>query len=542
MFIRGRSLGTLRTVLVIGLLCSTCGFGIAHAKEQKPERPPDGLVVGRLVNNLSRLNDFFLKFTSISVKGGPRNSTHTLSTAPTLPILKQTTAPFAELLPPGRYQITELGATAGNLFTDSKLPAPALSFEVTSGGVIDLGLLLVQPIGAGKAVLLPTDEPTSVEELLRTHFPEQVANWLDKPITRWSGAASWVASPFDYGATNGQFGGAVGALITSSIEKGMRLQAQTRWQEAKSAADYLKIAKTTTTALSEPAVSAEGTMYFGSILGQVQRRAPDGTWTQIDTGQLTEISAVMLLDDQTLLVGTEDGWLLQQQKPTDEFTVVRRFAPGTRILDLQRWSNGAWWVATRGPQVKGTAPTRIYGGNSIAEIDTAVPLKTLREDATPAASAGKYFFGVAGVESHVYDNASATWSAPAVKKAALQPIANNSGSVLLNMKPLQISTDNGLSWAAVKDPGRALYVAFFNNSDGLAVRAPAALGTPDLVVEATTDAGKSWSRVNTLPKFPCDVRSLRQNDVQKRIFCVFHDGSINSSGMQGDWVLERIVY
>ena len=77
----------------------------------------------------------------------------------------------------------------------------------------------------------------------------------------------------------------------------------------------------------------------------------------------------------------------------------------------------------------------------------------------------------------------------------------------------------------MKDPGRALYVAFFNNSDGLAVRAPAALGTPD-----------------TVPKFPCDVRSLRQNDVQKRILCVFHDGSINSSGMQGDWVPERIVY
>ena len=402
----------LRTALVVGLLCSAWGFGTAHAKEQEPARAPDGLVVGRLVNNLSRLNDFFPKFTYISVKGGPRNSTHTLSTAPTLPILKQTTAPFAQLLPPGRYQITELEATAGNLFTESKLPAPALSFEVASGEVVDLGLLLVQPIGAGKAVLVPTDDPTSVEELLQTYFPEKTANWSDKPTTRWSGIANWVASPFDYGGTDGQFGGAVGALITSSIEKGRRLQAQTRWQEAKSAADYLKIAKTATMALSEPAVSAEGTMYFGSILGQVQRRALDGTWTQIDIGRLTEVSAVELLDDQTLLVGTEDGWLLQQKTPADEFTVVRRFAPATRILDLQRWSNGAWLVTTRGPQVKGTAPTRIYGGNSIAEIDTAVPLKTLRDDATPAASAGKYFVGIAGVEAHIYDSTSATWSAP----------------------------------------------------------------------------------------------------------------------------------
>lgn len=542
MFMRSRSMGKLRAVLVLGAVCSACGFGIAHAKEQKPARAPDGLVVGRLVNNLSRLNDFFPKFAYISVKGGPRNSTYTLSTAPVLPILKQTTAPFAEPLPPGRYQITELEATSGNLFTESKLPAPALSFEVASGEVLDLGLLLVQPIGAGKAVLVPTDDPSSVEELLQTYFPEKAANWLNKPTTRWPGTANWVASPFDYGGTDGQFGGAVGALITSSIEKGRRLQAQTRWQEAKTAADYLTIAKTATMALSEPAVSADGTMYFGSILGQVQRRAPDGTWTQIDTGRLTEVSTVELLDDQTLLVGTEDGWLLQQKTPADEFTVVRRFAPATRILDLQRWSNGAWSVTTRGPQVKGTAPTRVYGGNSIAEIDTAVPLKTLREEATPAASAEKYFVGLAGVESFVYDSASATWSAPALKKAALQPIANNFGSVLLNMKPLQISTDNGQSWIPVKDPGRALYVAFFNNNEGLAVRAPSALGTPDLVVEATTDAGKSWSRVNTTPKFPCDVRSLRQNDVQKRIFCVFHDGSISSSGMQGDWVPERIVY
>lgn len=533
----------LWAALVVGLLCSACGFGIAQAKEQKPRRQPDGLVVGQLVHNLARLNDFFPKFSFIRVQGGPRNSTHTLSTAPSVPSLKQTTARFAQQLPPGRYQITELGATAGNLFTESKLPSPMLSFEVTSGSVIDLGLLLVQPIGAGKAVLVPTDEPTSVEELLQTYFPDKVANWTGKTITRWSGTANWTANPFGYGGTDGQFGGLVGAVITSSIEKGMRLQAQTRWQEAKSAADYLKIAKSATTMLSEPAVAADGTMYFGSMLGQVQRRAPDGTWTQIDTGQLAEVSAVTLLDDQTLLIGTEDGRLLQQDKPGGKFTAVRRFTPATRVLDLQRWPNGTWWVAASMPHVKGAA-TNIYGGNSIAEIDTAAPLKVLalRDAAIPAAGIGKYFLALGGVELHVYDGTTATWSAPALKKAASQPIANNSGSVLLNMKPLQISTDDGLSWAAVKDPGRALYVAFFNSSDGLAVRAPAALGTPDLLVEATADAGKSWSRVNVVPKFPCDVRSLRQNDVQKRIFCVFHDGSINSSSMQGDWVPERIVY
>jgi hypothetical protein len=65
-------------------------------------------------------------------------------------------------------------------------------------------------------------------------------------------------------------------------------------------------------------------------------------------------------------------------------------------------------------------------------------------------------------------------------------------------------------------------------------------GTQEL--RGTADGGKTWTRLSELEKSPCDVFSLRQNDVAQRLVCVFHDGSIHSTGLNGEWTLERVVY
>lgn len=556
MFSQRKCLKRMSAALAVGLLCVTWGSGAVHAKEQPAaEQAAPGLVVGRLAHNMSWINVYFLRFNYLSAKGGPKNSSVTFNTEPAMSGLgtKQTTFQFAKRLPAGKYQLTGLGSINGAMTTESKLDGSMPTFEVTSGGVTDLGLLVVQPTGGGKAVLLPVDDPSPVDELVRTYFPDEVAA-ASGAVTRWPGAATWTAQSFTYGDTDASALGLVVDVINASIEKGARLRAQARWQEAKTAADYLAIAKSATTMLSEPAVTSDGTMYFGSGLGQVQRRAPDGTWTHIDTGLAVEVSALSLLPDNALAIGTEDGRLLRQESAGGKFVPVGRFTPTTRVLDLHQWADGTWWVTTRVQQGKELV-TSIHSGKSLAEIDTTTPVKTMTQAegisaflvrpffATSAATKTKYFVGIAGVESHTYDSATATWASAAMKKAALQPIANNTGSVLVNMKSLQLSTDEGASWSAFKDPGRAHYVAFFNPSEGLAVRTPtSAFAAPDMEVHGTTDGGKTWSRLSTLPKAPCDLRSLRQNDVQKRILCVFHDGSIHSAGMQGEWVPERIVY
>ncbi|MFC4311245.1 hypothetical protein ACFPN2_19255 [Steroidobacter flavus] len=554
MLLQRKCLKRMAAALAVGVLCITSGAGAVQAKEQPTaEQAAPGLVVGRLAHNMSWINVYFLRFNSLSAKGGPKNSSVTFEMEPAMSGLgtKQTTFYFAKRLPAGKYQLTGLGSINGAMTTESKLDASIPTFEVTSGGVTDLGLLVVQPTGGGKAVLLPVDDPSPVDELVRTYFPDEVAA-ASGAVTRWPGVATWAAQPFTYGDTDSGLGMVVDA-INAGIEKGNRLKAQARWQEAKTAADYLAIAKTATTMLSEPAVAADGTMYFGSGLGQVQRRAPDGTWSHIDSGLSVEISALSLLPDDTLAIGTEDGRLLRQESAGGKFVPASRFTPTTRVLDLHQWADGTWWVTTRVQQGKDLL-TNVHSGKSLAEIDTTTPVKTMSQAeavsgfvvrpffATSAGTKTKYFVGIAGVESHTYDSATATWTSLA-KKAALQPIANNTGSVLVNMKSDQFSTDEGASWSAFKDPGRAHFVAFFNPTEGLAVRTPtSAFAAPDMEVHATTDGGKTWSLLSTLPKSPCDLRSLRQNDVQKRIFCVFHDGSIHSAGMQGGWVPERIVY
>jgi hypothetical protein len=62
---------------------------------------------------------------------------------------------------------------------------------------------------------------------------------------------------------------------------------------------------------------------------------------------------------------------------------------------------------------------------------------------------------------------------------------------------------------------------------------------PSQELRVSSDGGKSWSPVSELKSSPCDTGTLQQIDVVRRLVCVFRDGSIQSAGLSGEWVVER---
>jgi hypothetical protein len=218
---------------------------------------------------------------------------------------------------------------------------------------------------------------------------------------------------------------------------------------------------------------------------------------------------------------------------------------------VRHWADGNWWVVTR--QLGEMTATNVYTGKSLTELPTA-PGKTLSQPnwpgfwgpvkpfALPVAGKGKYFLSILD-EIHTYDAGSSAWTDLPKQKNTPVLLANNDGSVLFSIRPGQVSVDDGATWAAFKPNGTATALAFFDANTALAIFATDRLtwsGTQE--IRSTTDGGKTWTRVNELPKSPCEVRTLRQNDAQKRLLCVFRDGNIYSTGMQGEWSLERAAF
>lgn len=541
--------GRMAMAWFTGVLWVACGMSAAHAK-QEHKRGPNGFVIGRLAQNVTRIDMVSHQYAGIAVRGGPNQASFALTGRPVPAVFlgpRQTTLHFARRLPPGRYRIAALDVRAN---ANAELADSLPEFDVVAGEVTDLGLLVMQPLGAGSATLIPVDDGAEADEELQAYFADEAAEWSGKPITKWTAAAQWAPRRFAYGDVGPSGLGLVVDVVNARIAAHARKPAQVGWSGTNSAADLLALAKAYTVILSKPAVASDGTMYFGSGLGQILRRTPEGRWSNLETGQLREVSAVELLADGTLIAGTENGRLLQQEPATGKFMPVTKLAAGARILDLHHWQDGTWWVTTREGNEKSVV-TNVYSANSLSAIDRA-PIKTVTQGALgsvfavppyvdPVAGAAKYFLSVPGVEMHTYDLIESTWTRAAQKKAVMELITNNSGSVLASMKALQLSADDGASWASLKSPGTVLHLGFFNKTDGYAIVAPTSMGSPEMQLHRTADGGKTWSLVNRMERFPCDLRTLRQNDEHKRIICVFHDSNIYSSAMQGHWTAERAV-
>ena len=536
---------TLITLIAVALLSNAVTAGAANLDKKEP--PPPGRVLMRVVTNTTRLGLLFSKFDKTRIKSlEPKGKTYVLypygamEAGPIYHAPLPETIELSQALPPGKYRLQSLFAGSADEYspgvtTTLKVRDDFPTFEIVQDQVTDLGVLIVQPVGRGNAVLIPAaDFGNAHVHLLRSGAIEE--SWLSKPVIDWRPQDS-SASQFEFGTPEG------------AIDSDARLSAQRRWDEAKTRGALLALAKTATVALSQPAVAADGTMYFGSQLGQVLHRSKDGVWTPMDTGTLALVTAVALADTD-LYAGLEDGRILQMK---DGAWVVAGQAPGAaHVTTLAKLSSGEWWLVTQAWTGKQTVMNADSSKSLTGIAET--PTKTLvqpgpdfwsgvKAPVTAFAGTSRGFLLRPEFESLVYDASTATWGGPRLKKDAPSFRANNDGTVLFSMRPGRLSVDGGASWSAFEPRGTLVGLAFFNAPTGLGLFGTDQLtlfGTQEL--RSTTDGGKTWTFLNELKQSPCNVYSLRQNDVAQRLICVFHDGSIHSAGMTGEWTVERVVY
>ena len=467
-----------------------------------PQSASRGFFALRFESNATQISLFFGGFDQLKIAAeDPQGKTQYFSSVNALiqpGTREQASLDFGGWLPPGRYHIVALSANAGSMSTEADVHEALPSFDIVAGQVLDLGIVIFQPIGGGKAVLLPTLDTTPTAQALQRSFASDAAALSGLTTSVWDGATRWVAHPFAYGGGTSGLGLLVDAL-NSKAEHGVRLDAQARWQKAVTASDFLTLGKAATTRLNGTAVVPDGTMYLGSALGQVLRRSPDGQWQNLDTGRIAEISSVAVTEDSTVLAGTEYGELLRSSGSNGSFVPVGSAPDHGRIVDIRRIPGPNWLVVSRQVSDK-LANLNIYIATSVSDIFKAPPKAVTQSRksgfwsgmsfvATPALGKTGYFVSVPGSEVQKYDFVNHQWSQTAEGKSALPLLVNNSGTVFYSQLSPRVSYDEGQSWLQVK-PGRIpSFSAFFDDQSAVSlVNEPHAFSADESFFR-TTDGG-----------------------------------------------------
>lgn len=198
-------------------------------------------------------------------------------------------------LPAGQYRLVD--------WRGRRFDSPPI--EVQAGRITDLGGLVGVGIGGDRLVFVPTHHPENKNDvaLAVQEFAGVLTN--QAPLS-WSPATH--PTPFFVGADSTGMG-----LLPDLMAKDARKKAMgsllKQLEQTPGTEAFMALVRTLTSPLSEePAISPDGTLYFGADLGQVRIRKPDGTWSGVGMDTYQAVVAVEY-DDGALVTGTDRGIL-----------------------------------------------------------------------------------------------------------------------------------------------------------------------------------------------------------------------------------------
>jgi hypothetical protein len=455
------------SALIAFLIFAMPGWAVAEGPGDQPSPATrDGYFVARLVTNAQSVGIYYADFNSLSVSGpgsnGKERRFDAINQPPYFLNPGRPSVIFGGWLPPGEYRVQKLQATAGTTEMSVNLKGILPTFQVNAGEVVDLGTLVFQPVGGGEAVLFPAPAAIPVADLIARDFTADAGSLAGMPVSRWDGSAGWSDRRFPFGGTDtGQ--GLIMNLMIGAVENASKTPSQASWSDVRTPDQFLDLAKRVTVNLSHPAVRPDGTAYFGSALGQVLRRSATGKWSNLDTGQLAEVTAVHLTPAGELLAGLEDGRIYRLEQEPGAFSLIGQAPDRGRVVDVRLLADDHWVLVTR--QMVGTAgETRVYFSPSPGQWPAA-PDRVFRQPMKPGFTKGvspfpepalgrsRYYISIRRIVTAEYDIATRAWIETAVKKKAEHIAANNSGTVLYGLRPARVSTDDGRTWNRVNLAG-----------------------------------------------------------------------------------------
>ncbi|WP_343632268.1 hypothetical protein [Roseateles sp.] len=314
-----------RAVAVLALaLITGCATNPRVAPEKLETRQG---VVAVKVAALQRLGFSNGKWTELTVV---ENTTGAVTTLQDQTGVDDQHAIFVMPLPAGQYSIRNLGAPgfAGGPF--GLLPALVLmamtsdfhdtkqtlsGFTVTPGSLTNLGVVVAAPPAAGeKTIQLAT---------LRD------ARALDATVADMN--ASWRRLVAPLKADAG------GPTDPAQYDRAAEL------------------VRTRATYLSPMDLTRDGRLIFGTALGMIQVRSPDGQWSTLSTGSLDTLGYVKELSDGRIVAATQSGGY-HVWNPTERSWTYRRVTEDGQIAHIEPMGDAGFALLVRKSSQLGTPP------------------------------------------------------------------------------------------------------------------------------------------------------------------------------------------
>ncbi|MDQ1834160.1 WD40/YVTN/BNR-like repeat-containing protein [Massilia scottii] len=409
---------------------------------------------------------------------------------------RHTSKIFAGYLPEGNYRLQRIVG----LQSKPEI-GPGFDFAVLPGALTNLGTLIYQPIGEGKATFVIYDKHIDLARTLSKEFPALAKDLSDTTVIGWRKVATPGVGASGQAIPMSLQYGIVGALIGGMVNQMAETEKRIAWEDAKDPALRVMLSKTSTYSLNAAQELPDGELLVGSNLGQLLLRSRSGEWSNIDLDDPREITALYARSRMHITVGGEEGML--KQSTDGGLTWVDLDIPIENGLVAHVTEvNGELFVMSVA-QGKISLHSRMNApGSRWGELANLQGMGILSHVNMPSRAAihnGKYLLILPGKEIHSLDLATRTWTMSRVPQE-IQEIGSNGESVYATgffQKP-HLSHDEGASWSKLDNAcgGFVSIVhdfAMLNKNEAWSLCHVGGAFVTSSRIRHSTDAGRTWT-------------------------------------------------
>lgn len=461
-------------VLVLGIMLLTaCKSTPWVSPYAQPLAPNQGVVVLRASFNSDSLDPgHFTNFNTLSwavleTVGAKKKKKHYLQANDKEHWAYKSSFDLNQSLPAGEYKLLEVGGAWGGVISrEFDVRANNLVFQVEPGKIVNLGHIVVQPLGDGKFLSIPLPEP-SVAETFISKTP-LLAHWeVTEPLSATDVHSAESSTDSADIASLGWGGSLLAGGIMSMISSANEREVNPTWKAVRTHTEALSAAKQVSYAANTFVELPNGKLFVGSNLGQVLVRNTDGSWHNLETGSLSAITAMAVQDAANILVGGEHGLLKITRDHGISWTELPSPKPYSLALDLVPYNKGFIGLFKRGNSVT---------AYQLANVDTAEwkrlaslpnssepPTKFGERTSGGALIADKYLISNTSGQITVVDLTSGDVSniqTPFKQTSRFTATADDTLLITEGFIKIYQSTDQGQTWSRIDTPcGRPLQMA-----------------------------------------------------------------------------------
>ena len=347
----------------IALVCLVCAglSGCASGPAPKPVLPGSfeagkGLVLIRTMTNAASLDRgntvYFNQWLSVRLTDAQGKLVEVL---PWGQGGQSNTQIFAAQLPAGQYKLHSLFT---RFIGGVTVPLEGLqeSFEVQASRATGLGTVIVQPTGNRETTVLRDFNNASLARIYREAYGPLARMPGSGELLASSGAGSSDAGDVKKGGvvvvSNSVGAGLIGTLFMAGmqnlVDRASATEVVEAWRKEKDPNKRIEMARDSTYRFNSPKMLPNGSLIAGSGLGQLLLRSPDGKWMRMDTGDMRDLTAVTPLDNDHILVGGEEGFVLETRDGGKSWQALPPLPVISVVTNLQRYRDSTLALVVEG--------------------------------------------------------------------------------------------------------------------------------------------------------------------------------------------------